>query len=241
VETHLDLPESLRDRLAGAHDVPAGLDAKSTLEAAVRHSQDAGEDPTEVLKTLAQWAADDESLPTDYVILTAPIGVKLDAPWTMAYEDVACYVAFHRDFAPERDGVPLDLRGIANLIGQRMRFNAVKKAQNYTVVKRFPPQSFNLPDIAVAEDANHEGHRASGIRHSCRIPTMVHAAGMTWKGIADVRLNRTIYRPHSQFRPSDVPLASRYAIWLGWIVDEVYARKLQLDPRYGRKLRKGEA
>lgn len=233
-----DVPDDLRKALDAQFGCDITLDAPDLLKAAVESCIDAGSDPVEVLKCVAQWAADTDELPTDYVVLTAPVGNKLDRPWELDYQDVACYVAFRTGFAPAVDGVPLDHVGITNVIGQRMRYNVVKKAQNYSMVKRFPPQSFNLPDIASAEDANHEGHRASGIRQSCRIPTAIRYRGLVWKGLADVRLNRTVYGIDREFRPSDIPLAARYARWLGWAIDAIYARDALIDPSYGKLLQR---
>ncbi|MBO2448579.1 hypothetical protein J4573_15860 [Actinomadura barringtoniae] len=237
----LDLPGDLREQLQDRFDAALPGEGPPVWAAAMDAATAAGATPTDVIKELARWAAADTALPVDYAIFTTPIGVKLDAPWELEYEDVFCYTAFHEGFDRDAEGVPFDHVGIQNAIGQRLRYNVVKKAQNYTLLRRFKAQSFNLPDIAVAEDANHGGHRAAGIRLSCRIPTYIHHDGLTWKGLADVRLNRTIYREHLEFRPSDVPLASRLATWLGWIADAAYARGLEFDRVYGKKLtRPGE-
>ena len=234
----LDVPDELRKQLDAQFGCDIRLDPPDLLRAAVESCIESGSDPAEVLKCLAQWAADSDELPTDYVVITAPVGIKLERPWELDYQDVACHVAYRTGFVPSVDGVPLDYVGIANVIGQRMRYNVVKKAQNYSLVKRFPPQSFNLPDIASAEDANHEGHRVSGIRQSCRVPTSIHYRGVVWKGLADVRLNRTVYGVDREFRPSDIPLAARYARWLGWTIGAVYARDATIDPSYGKLLQR---
>ncbi|WP_165964015.1 hypothetical protein [Actinomadura sp. KC216] len=236
----LRMPDDLRERLQDRFDVRLRGDGPQVWETAVEGAAAAGLTPTDVLKELAHWAASDTSLPVDYAIFTVPIGVKLDAPWEFEYEDVFCYTGFNEGFDRDAEGVPFDHIGIQNAIGQRLRYNVVKKAQNYTLLRRFKAQSFNLPDIAVAEDANHGGHRAAGIRLSCRIPTYIHYNGLTWKGLADVRLNRTFYREHLEFRPSDVPLASRLADWLGHIADAAYARGLEFDRTYGKKLTRPE-
>jgi hypothetical protein len=234
------LPPGLRRRLAEEFGTAPVGEGPQAWADAVDAALSAGRTPTDVVKALARWAACDAALPVDYAIFTAPIGVKLDAPWELEYEDVFCYTAFNDSFDRDAEEVPFDFIGICNAIGQRMRYNVVKKAQNYTLLRRFKAQSFNLPDIAIAEDANHGGHQAAGIRMSCRVPSYIHHDGLTWKGVADVRLNRTFYREHLEFRPSDIPLASRYAEWLGWIADATYARGLLFDAKYGKKLPRTE-
>ncbi|QXJ21421.1 hypothetical protein AGRA3207_002273 [Actinomadura graeca] len=237
----LPLPATLRGRLETAFGAPLAGEGPAAWAAAVDNAVAAGLTPTDVIRTLGAWAVADELLPVDYAIFTAPMSnAKLAAPWTLDYEDVFCYTAFAGGFDWSAEGVPFDFVRIANAIGQRLRYNVVKKAQNYTLVRRFKAQSFNVPDIAVAEDANHEGHRAAGIRMSCRVPTHVHHEGITWKGLADIRLNRTFYREHLEFRPSDIPAASRLAEWLGWIADAVYERGLEFDAKYGKKLPRTE-
>jgi hypothetical protein len=208
-------------------------------EALARFVDDAlerGVTPTELILTLAEWAANTPDFPVDYAIFTVPWGVKLDRPWDLTIEEIFCYTAIRRDLDPGAYGVPLDHVGIQNAIGQRMRYNAIKKAQNYALVKHMKPQSFNLPDIAIAEDAHHGGHRASGIRHSCRIPMAIAYQGSRWKGIADVRLNRLDYAHDRGFLPSDMPRASRYAAWSTVIADAAYARGLLFDERFCRKV-----
>jgi hypothetical protein len=239
-EALLGIPADLRGRLEQALATPLPGEGPEFWERAVDAAVAGGAGPTEVVKVLAHWTANDDAQPVDYAIFTTPIGVKLDRPWDLEYEDILCYTAFQDGFDPGTDAVPFDFVGICNAIGQRMRYNAVKKAQNYTLVRRFKAQSFNLPDIAIAEDANHAGHRGAGIRISCRIPTYIHYRGLLWKGISDVRLNRTFYSEHREFRPSDIPLANRPATWLGWLSDAVFARDLRYDVRYGRKLVRGE-
>lgn len=239
-DTLLRLPGDLRDRLESAFDTTLSGEGPQVWEQAVEAALGSGHEPTDIIKLLARWTADDDALPVDYAICTVPLGVKLERPWELDYADVLCYTAFNAMFDPSTDNVPFDYVGISNAIGQRLRYNVVKKAQNYTLLRRFKAQSFNLPDIAVAEDANHAGHRAAGIRMSCRIPTYINYRGLAWKGLADVRLNRTHYSHQLEFRPSDVPLANRSATWLGWIADATYARDLLFDAKYGKKLTERE-
>jgi hypothetical protein len=237
----LPLPADLRGLVEASFDTTLSGEGPNVWEQAIDAALARGQTPTDVIKVLGRWAANDDALPVDYAIFTTPLGVKLDRPWELEYEDVFCYTAFRDGFDPSSDGVPFDFVGISNAIGQRLRYNVVKKAQNYTLVRRFKAQSFNLPDIAVAEDANHAGHRAAGIRMSCRIPTYIRPGGLVWKGLADVRLNRTVYSHPREFRPSDIPLASRQAVYLGWIADATYARGLLFDAKYGQKLTEAEA
>nr|WP_170201786.1 GNAT family N-acetyltransferase [Actinocorallia herbida] len=232
----LSLPADLRGHLQDEFGGAVPGDGPQAWAALLDLAAEGGRTPTDIVRSLGAWAVADDALPVDYAIFTVPMGVKLDRPWEFDYEDVFCYTAFSEAFDRAAEGVPFDHVGIANAIGQRLRYNVVKKAQNYALVRRFKAQSFNLPDIAVAEDANHGGHRAAGIRMSCRIPTHIKYEGLVWKGIADVRLNRTFYRQHLEFRPSDIPAASRLATWLGWIADAAYARGLLFDPVYGKKL-----
>ncbi len=197
-----------------------------------------GATPTDLICCVADWAANAPDLPVDYAIFTTPRGVKLDRPWELELTDVFCYTAFRNDLELSQSGVPFDSVGIQNAIGQRMRYNVVKKAQNYALVRRFPAQSFNLPDIAVSEDANHGGHRASGIRLSCRLPNTVHWHGLTWRGLADVRLNRLDYTSADPFMPSEVPVGLRYVKWEKGIADATYRRDLLFESVYCRKLEK---
>jgi len=193
---------------------------------------EAGFTPSDLVIALADWSANCSDLPADYAIFTAPLGVNLERPWEMSIEEVFCYTAIKDGFDPKSSGVPLGFVGIRNTIGQRMRYNVVKKAQNYALVKRLKPQSFNLPDISVAEDAHQGGHTASGVRFACRIPTTINYHGSEWKGIADVRLNRADYRDEHRFSERELMVATRYGAWLKAIADETFARGLQFDPAY---------
>lgn len=244
-----------RTSLADNEVLPAGLGASlerrfevpfegggGSLEAWDRYLEavlERGDTPTDLVRCLAEWAANAPDLPVDYAIFTAPQGVKLDRPWELELTEVFCYTAFRCGIEPAESGVPFDFIGIQNAIGQRMRYNVVKKAQNYALVRRFPAQSFNLPDIAIGEDANHGGHRAGGIRLSCRLPTTIGWCGRTWKGLADVRLNRLDYTAAEPFKPSEVPIAFRYVKWEKGIVDATYRRGLLFDALYCSKLEKG--
>ena len=195
--------------------------------------------PTELMIALAEWAANTDDLPVDYAIFDVPMGIKLDRPWEMEIDEIFCYTATRAGFEPRQAGVPLNPIGIRNAIGQRMRYNAIKKAQNYALIKRTTPQSFLLPDISVAEDAHHGGHYASGIRHACRIPMAIHYDGSEWKGIADVRLSRADYADANRFREPELVIATRYGVWAKAIADETYARGLLFERSYCSNLDDG--
>jgi hypothetical protein len=235
----LAVPGSLAELLAARFGVEladrsgsgAAWDAYLEALLGARHT------PTQLLCAVADWAAnEDELMPIDAAIFTVPHGIKLDRPWELEIDEVFCYTAFRDGFDPRDYGMPLDFTGMRNAIGQRMRYNVVKKAQNYALVKRFAPQSFNLPDIAVAEDANHAGHRAGGIRLSMRLPAWISYHGNEWKGIADVRFNRGGYSRERRFRPTDVVTGSRFTAWEKGIADATFARDLLFDRRFCRKL-----
>jgi hypothetical protein len=193
---------------------------------------DHGRTPTELMIALAEWAANADDVPVDYAVFDMPVGIKLDRPWELEIEDIFCYTGLRKGFDARGKAVPLGDIGIANALGQRMRYNAVKKAQNYALVKRMTPQSFLLPDVSVAEDAHHGGHYASGIRHACRVPIAVGWRGSAWRGIADVRLSRSDYAADRRFREEELEVAMRYGIWAKAIADEAYARGLMFDARY---------
>ncbi|MCD9145407.1 hypothetical protein [Streptomyces albireticuli] len=198
---------------------------------------EAGSSPTRVIQEIAHWAADAEDLPVDLAIFTVPHGRKLDQPWTMEFTDLFCYTGFRTGFRPEDFGIAANRVVMYNVIAQRMRYNAVKKAQNYAPVMRFPPQGFNLPDIAVAEDANHGGHTAAGIRLACRLPITVTRAGTDWNGLADVRLNRSAYHRDNRFLPRDMILGHRYTQWAKGVADATYRRGLHFEEKWTDKVK----
>ncbi|WKX73503.1 hypothetical protein [Streptomyces sp. XD-27] len=198
---------------------------------------EAGSSPTRLLQEIAHWAANSPDPEVDLAIFTVPVGRKLDAPWTMEFTDLFCYTGFRDGFRPEDHGITASRVEMYNIIAQRMRYNAVKKAQNYAPVQRFAPQGFNLPDIAIAEDANHGGHTAAGIRLACRLPITVEHRGTEWNGLADVRLNRSAYRQENRFRPRDMVRGCRYTQWAKGIADATYRRDLQFAEKWAGKVR----
>jgi hypothetical protein len=185
------------------------------------------------MQALAQDAANARDLPLDQAVFTVPMGNKLTEPWTFVYADIFCFTGFRDGFSPAEHGVPGDLVSIQNIQGQRQRFNAVKKAQNYAPVRKLAPQGFNLPDISIAEDAHHAGHFAAGVRLACRVPITIFYRDKQWNGISDVRLNRVEYSRDNRFTPRDVVLASRYAQWVKGVADAAYRRDLMFDAKWG--------
>ncbi|WP_146610529.1 MULTISPECIES: hypothetical protein [unclassified Streptomyces] len=232
------LPESLCEHLyarTGAEPPARGGTGKD-WDTFLERVLEAGSTPTRVIQECAHWAANTDDLPVDIAVFTAPLGTRLDEPWTMEFTDLFCYTGFREGYDPAAFGVTAGRVGMYNIIAQRMRYNAVKKAQNYAPVMRFAPQGFNLPDIAVAEDANHGGHSAAGIRLACRLPVTVRHGGNDWNGLADVRLNRCVYSPENRFRPQDMVIGHRYAQWAKGIADATYRRNLTFDVKWARKV-----
>ncbi len=239
IERLHEIPESLRELLCEWTGVEFP-DSAGTLGAWDRFLElvlAAGCSPTRVMQALTQYAANADDLPLDMAVFTAPRGCKLTEPWTLIYSDIFCYTAFRDGFQPAEHGIPGNLVSIQNIQGQRQRFNAVKKAQNYAPVRRFPPQGFNLPDISIAEDAHHAGHFAAGVRLACRVPITVVYRDKEWNGLSDVRLNRVEYRRDNRFTPRDLLIASRYAQWVKGVADATYRRELMFDLKWCSKVK----
>jgi hypothetical protein len=232
------LPESLCAHLyaqTGA-EPPSREGTAEDWDIFLERALEAGSTPTRVVQECAHWAANADDLPVDIAVFTVPVGTKLREPWTMEFTDLFCYTGFRDGFEPADFGITAGRVGMYNIIAQRMRYNAVKKAQNYAPVMRFAPQGFNLPDIAIAEDANHGGHAASGIRLACRLPIIIRHRGKDWNGLADVRLNRCVYSPENRFRPRDMVLGHRYTQWAKGIADATYRRDLTFDTKWAGKV-----
>jgi hypothetical protein len=233
-----EIPDSLRQLLGEwiGVDFPGPV---GTLEAWDRYLElalEAGHTPTRVVQALTQEAANARDLPLDMAVFTVPMGNKLLEPWTLVYADIFCYTAFRDGFQPAEHGIPGDLVSIQNIQGQRQRFNAVKKSQNYAPVRKLAPQGFNLPDISIAEDAHHAGHFAAGVRLACRVPITIFYRDKQWNGISDVRLNRVEYQRDNRFTPRDVLLASRYAQWVKGVADAAYRRDLMFNAKWGSRV-----
>ena len=234
-----EVPESLRAHLYAEIGVefPGRMGTLTAWDQFVEHALEAGSSPTRIMQELAHWASNARDLRVDLAIFTVPVGRKLDQPWTMDFTDLFCYTGFRDGFRPEDFGIPMNRVGMYNVIAQRMRYNAVKKAQNYAPVMRFAPQGFNLPDIAVAEDANHGGHNAAGIRLACRLPITIAHDGKSWNGISDVRLNRVEYHRDNRFQPCDMITGHRYTQWAKGVADATYRRGLSFDEKWTNKVK----
>jgi hypothetical protein len=229
------IPDSLREILGEwiGVDFPGSTGTLEAWDRFLELALEAGHTPTLVMQALTTDAANARDLPLDMAVFTVPMGRKLTEPWTFVYSDIFCYTAFSDGFQPAEHGVPGDLVSIQNIQGQRQRFNAVKKSQNYAPVRKLAPQGFNLPDISIAEDAHHAGHVAAGVRLACRVPITIFYRDIQWNGISDVRLNRVEYRQDNRFMPRDVLLASRYAQWVKGVADATYRRDLMFDAKWG--------
>ncbi len=234
-----EIPESLRELLHEwtGTEFPDSAGTLGAWDRFLELALAAGSSPTRVMQALTQWAANADDLPIFMAVFTAPRGCKLTEPWTMVYADIFCFTAFNDSFQPAEHGIPGDLVSIQNIQGQRQRFNAVKKAQNYAPVRRLPPQGFNLPDISIAEDAHHAGHFAAGVRLACRVPITVIYRDKEWNGLSDVRLSRVEYRRDNRFIPRDLLVVSRYAQWVKGVADATYRRDLMFDPKWGSRVK----
>lgn len=233
-----EIPERLREQLyqwTGV-DFPDSVGTLDAWDQFLELALAAGSSPTRVMQAMTQYAANAGDFPIDMAVFTVPMGCKLTEPWTLVYSDIFCYTGFRDGFHPAEHGVPGDLVSIQNIQGQRQRFNAVKKAQNYAPVRRLPPQGFNLPDISIAEDAHHAGHFAAGVRLACRVPITIFYRDIKWNGISDVRLNRVEYRRDNRFLPRDLVIASRYAQWVKGVADAAYRRDLFFDGKWGSRV-----
>ena len=233
-----EIPDSLRQLLGEwiGVDFPGPV---GTLEAWDRYLElalEAGHTPTRIVQALTQDAANARDLPLDMAVFTVPMGNKLLEPWTLVYADIFCYTAFRDGFQPAEHRIPGDLVSIQNIQGQRQRFNAVKKSQNYAPVRKLAPQGFNIPDISIAEDAHHAGHVAAGVRLACRVPITISYRNEQWNGISDIRLNRAEYQRDKRFAPREVLLAGRYAQWVKGVADATYRRDLMFDAKWGSRV-----
>ena len=219
-------------------ELPEGADHRERFAALVDRLIARGTNPAEALVATAQHVLNDPRLQPHYVVVTATRGVRLDEPWTLDLADVFSYVAVRDDFDPSSRAVRLDDHQIRNAIAQRMRYNATCRGRNYSPYRddRLKAQPFQFPDIAIMEDAHHTGHRAAGIRSVARSPFQLRVpGGQTWRGLADLRINRVSYRDQDRYSLADLPLVVRYSLWCKAIVEASYARGQLLDERYCAK------
>lgn len=197
-----------------------------------------GTNPAEALVATAQHVLANPQLHPDYVVLTAARGVGLDEPWALDLGDVFSHVAVNEDCDPAARGVRLQDHQIRNAIAQRMRYNVTCRGRNYSPhrAERLKAQPFQFPDVAIMEDAHHTGHRAAGIRLVARAPFPLEVpGGQTWRGLADLRINRVSHREGDSYALADLPLVVRYSLWCKAIVEAAYARGQLLDERYCAK------
>ncbi|MEA2493916.1 MAG: hypothetical protein QOJ29_1827 [Thermoleophilaceae bacterium] len=231
------LARHVRDMLGV--ELPASGDWRERWTGLVDRLCDAGVNPAEALVALAEYLLLVEDLRADYAIVTAARGPKLDAPWTLELPDVFSYCALRPGCDWRERGVRLTDVKIRDALCQRMRHNVTRRARNYSPDRdeRLKAQPFQFPDVALMEDAHHGGHRASGIRFAARSPYQLKVPGVgTWRGLADVRINRASYDPGDAYTFAELPAVIRVAWWAKTVVEASLARGVDLDPIYGRKL-----
>lgn len=201
-----------------------------------------GVNPAEIMVGLAEYGVVDPRLDADYAIVTCARGPHLDEPWRIELSDVLSYTAIRPQFDPSTRRVRLTDPQIRNAIAQRMRYNVVCRVRNYSPRReeRMEAQAFQYPDIAVMEDAHHNGHKANGVRFVTRAPLVldlpVGGELRTFKGLADFRLNRATYDDRRTFTPAELRIVIAYSWWLKAIFETAYCLGVELDPKYGSKL-----
>jgi hypothetical protein len=228
--------EALRDRTGIA--LPDGPDARTRFAAYAHALIDAGVNPAEALVALAEQAVRDERLGADYAIITCARGNKLDQPHRIEMKDVLSYTAITAGLEPKERGIRLDRTQIANAICQRMRYNVVCRVRNYSPdrAERMQAQAFQIPDIAVMEDAHHNGHRANGVRFVTRAPIAFQVDGRTLKGLADFRVNRATHDDSRQFTPAELRLIMRTSWWMKTMAETTWSRGVLFDEKYCTKM-----
>jgi hypothetical protein len=235
-----DVPEPVARALAERVGIPlpGGPDARTRFAAYADAMIDAGVNPAEALVALAEHAVRDEALGADYAIITCARGNKLDVPHTIEMKDVLSYTAITAGLEPKERGIRLDRAQIANAICQRMRYNVVCRVRNYSPsrAERMQAQAFQIPDIAVMEDAHHNGHRANGVRFVTRAPIAFDVGGRTLKGLADFRVNRATHDDSRRFTPAELRLIMRTSWWMKTIAETSWARGAWFDEKYCTKL-----
>jgi len=228
--------DALGDRVGIA--LPAGPDARTRFAAYTEAMIEAGVNPAEALVALAEQAVRDEELAADYAIITCARGNKLDVPYSIEMKDVLSYTAIRDGLEPAERGIRLNRAQIANAICQRMRYNVVCRVRNYSPdrAERMQAQAFQIPDIAVKEDAHHNGHRANGVRFVTRAPIAFSVDGRTLKGLADFRVNRATHDDSRCFTPAELRLIMRTSWWMKTIAEPSWARGVQFAEKYCTKL-----
>ena len=234
------VPEAVADALRARVGIalPDGPDARTRFAAYAEAMIAAGVNPAEALVALAEHAVRDEALDADYAIITCARGNKLDVPYRIEMKDVLSYSAVTDGLEPAERGIRLNRTQIANAICQRMRYNVVCRVRNYSPdrAERMQAQAFQIPDIAVMEDAHHNGHRANGVRFVTRAPIAFSVDGRTLKGLADFRVNRATHDDSRRFTPAELRLIMRTSWWMKTIAETSWARGVQLDEKYCTKM-----
>lgn len=198
--------------------------------------------PAEILVALAEHALTIDQLDADYAIITCARGNKLDRPDEIAMSDVMSYTAVRGGFDPAERGVRLQRDQIRNAISQRMRYNVVCRVRNYSADRetRKDAQAFQNPDIAVMEDAHHNGHRANGVRFVTRAPLEFDVdlpeGPRRLKGLADFRVNRATHDDSRQFTPADLAIVIRISWWMKAITEATWRSGIWFDEKYCVKL-----
>lgn len=239
-----DLPEELQRHLESrtGHRLPPGEGHVDRFTALTEQVISAGVNPAEILAALAEYALTIPQLDADYSIITCARGNKLETPERIVMSDVMSYTAVREDFNPAESGVRLKNDQIMNAISQRMRYNVVCRVRNYSSdpEERKQAQAFQHPDIAVMEDAHHNGHRANGVRFVTRAPLAfdVDLPGgvRRLKGLADFRMNRATHDDSRQFTPAELAIVIRISWWMKAVTETTWRHGLWFDEKYCVKL-----
>ncbi|AXE87410.1 hypothetical protein [Streptomyces sp. Go-475] len=239
-----ELPEDLQEHLEAriGHRLPPGDGHVARFTGLTEQVIESGTNPAEILVALATYALTLPQLDADYSIITCARGNKLETPEDIAMSDVMSYTAVRSDFDPAARGVRLKNDQIMNAISQRMRYNVVCRVRNYSSdrAQRMQAQAFQHPDIAVMEDAHHNGHRANGVRFVTRAPLVfdVDLPGGTrrLKGLADFRINRATHDEARQFTPAELAVVIRISWWMKVVTETTWRHGLMFDEKYCVKL-----
>lgn len=239
-----DVPDELPafvERLTGQR-LPDGADHRDRFRRLTEALIADGVNPAEAMVALAEYGVRDPRLEGDYAIITCARGPYIDEPWRIQLSDVLSYTAIREEFDPTTRRIRLTDPQIRNAIAQRMRYNVVCRVRNYSPdrTERMEAQAFQYPDIAVMEDAHHNGHRANGVRFVTRAPLVldlpVNGEVRTLKGLADFRLNRATHDDAKSFTPAELKVVIAYSWWLKTIFETSYSAGVFLDEKYGTKL-----
>lgn len=227
---------SLVSQEFGLEPGPAGPDM---WDGVIRRLAANGDDPANLFLLLADNLVLDDVLGADYVTITVPRGVKLDAPWTFQHDDVFSYTAVRPRFDSVEHKVRLDELRIRNAICQRMRYNVTCRGKNYSPdrAERMGAQPFQYVDIAYGEDAHHSGHGAVGIRNVCRSAFLVTIPdGREWRGLGDLRINRAMNGQPARFGMQELPWAVAWSWCFKAIAETAYRLGVVLSGQHCRKL-----